>query len=79
MRDHDDTVIGLRQKGTDNWGYQDETGSLKFGPLSARTQFFDRADKSAYETQMGKAQGTLSIEPVAVRRRIEVLEPETVG
>jgi hypothetical protein len=80
MKDHNDTVIGIRQKGTSSWGYQDSSGKLAFGPLSARTLFFEKGqDTGAISSYMSKAreQGT-TVEQVSVRRSLEVLQDETV-
>lgn len=79
QNDHNDTVVGIRQKGTQNWGYQDESGKLAFGPLSARTLFYDKgADPSSIMSKARQTLGSGDIEQIPVRRTLEVLEDATV-
>jgi hypothetical protein len=82
MKDHEDTVIGIRQKGTENWGYEDQNGKLAFGPLTAKTLFFSKdaggSDDITSYMSAARQQGQQNIEQVPVRRNLEVLEDETV-
>jgi hypothetical protein len=73
QKNHSDTVIGLRQKGTDNWAYLSSAGKVVFGPLSAQTLFYETSTDA-----MSKAQGQQNIEQVPIRRSLEVLQTETV-
>lgn len=77
MKDHNDTVTGLRQKDTDQWAYQDETGKLAYGPLSARTLFFEKGSIPSSIMSKARDQGQGTIEQVSVRRSLEVLEDAT--
>lgn len=74
MNQYSDTVVGLRQKGTDSWAYEDDSGSLAFGPMNARTLFFDpESDQEAISSHRSASLGgTDSTEIVTVTRSLEI-------
>lgn len=41
VQNHTDQVVAIRVRGTEDFAYEDDAGQMAFGPLCARTLFFD--------------------------------------
>lgn len=58
VKNHTDMVHAIRKRGTEDYAYEDDAGDMGFGPLCARTLFFDpTSDDEALYSHMSAAPG----------------------
>lgn len=70
---HTDTVTGIRQIGTDNLAYEDDAGEMAFGPINARTLFFDTGEEALYSHMSAAPGGHETVEEVRFARTLTAL------